>query len=149
MALTAGKIRASYANLMFGDGSDPEIFTKLCGLRDNTLTITYATEDETDYDCADPEAPPVTIRNVGAQDWSISGSGLYNRAQAAALRDLEGVKANFRFDMAEPTVGGGVDAGYYEGVAIITLKEIGAAKPGFTQISITVQGAGKLTWVDA
>lgn len=149
MAFTVGKIKGNYADILFGDGADPEGFTQLCGMNTRGLNVTYANAFETeDYDCQDPEAAAQTIREIGAQDWSISGSGLYNRTQQAALRALLGATQNWRFQMDEP-VADSIDEGYWGGPGNITSYEITANKGEWAQISITITGNGLLTWSDA
>lgn len=149
MAYTDGRVKGNYADILFGDGADPEVFTQLCGINTRGLQITYANAFEAeDYDCADPEAPAQTIRAVGAQDWSISGSGLYNRAQMAALRGLLGADHNFQFAISESATDP-LDDGYWEGVGFITNFEIQGNDGEWTQLSITITGTGILTWADA
>ncbi len=147
----AAKVKGNYADIMFGDGADPEVFTQLCGINTRGITITYANAFEmTDYDCADPEDAGQTVRAVGAQDWSITGSGLYNRAQMAAIRGLMGSDQSWRFAMDEPAAPAvAVDAGYWQGPGFISSFEITGNDGEWTQASITITGAGLLEWADA
>lgn len=149
MAYTTGRVKGNYADILFGDGADPEVFTQLCGINTRGLQVTYASAFEAeDYDCADPEAVAQTLREVGAQDWSISGSGLYNRTQMEAIRDLMGASQNWRFAMDEPT-GDAVDDGYWGGTGFISNYEVQGNDGEFTQLSLTITGTGLLTWADA
>ena len=136
----AARVKGNYADIMFGDGADPEIFTQLCGINTRGITITYANAFElTDYDCADPEDAGQTIRSVGAQDWSITGSGLYNRAQMAAIRALLGTEPNWRFALDEPGApAAAVDAGHWQGPGFISSFEITGNDGDWTQASITI-----------
>jgi hypothetical protein len=147
----AAKVKGNYADIMFGDGDSPEVFTQLCGINTRGITITYANAFElTDYDCADPEDAGQTIRDVGAQDWSITGSGLYNRAQMAAIRGLMGSTQNWRFALDEPPApAAAVDDGYWQGPGFISSFEITGNDGEWTQASITITGAGLLEWADA
>jgi hypothetical protein len=149
MAYTVGKVKGNYTDIMFGNGADPEVFTQLCGINTRGLTITHSNAFETeDWDCADPEAQAQTIRQVGAQDWSISGSGLFNRSQIAALRGLLGADQNWRFASDEPS-GDSLDDGYWEGPGFISSWEETGNDGEWKQISLTITGAGLLTWSDA
>lgn len=149
MAYTVGKLKGNYADILFGDGADPEVFTQLCGINTRGLNITYANAFEAeDYDCADPEAVAQTVREVGAQDWSITGSGLYNRSQMAALRALLGDTQSWRFALDEPS-GDSIDDGYWQGPGHISSFEVGANNGEWTQVSLTITGDGLLTWADA
>lgn len=147
----AAKVEGNYADIMFGDGAGPEVFTQLCGINTRGINITYANAFElTDYDCADPEDAGQTVRSVGAQDWSITGSGLYNRTQMAAIRELMGNEQNWRFSMDEPSApAAAVDAGFWQGPGFISSFEITGNDGEWTQASITITGAGLLTWADA
>jgi hypothetical protein len=149
MAFTIGKVKGNYTDIMFGDGADPEQFTQLCGINSKGLTINYSTAFETtDWDCADPEAKAQTVRDVGAQDWSITGSGLFNRSQMAALRDLHGATNNWRFNQDEPA-GDSLDDGYWQGPGYISNWQETGNNGEYKQISLTITGAGLLSWADA
>jgi hypothetical protein len=149
MAFTVGTLKGNYVDVLYGDGADPEVFAQLCGINSRGLNITYSNAFETeDWDCADPEARAQTIREVGAQDWSISGSGLYNRSQMEALRGLLGTTQNWRFAIDEPT-GDAIDDGYWEGPGNISSFEITGNNGEWTQVSLTISGNGLLSWSDA
>ena len=149
MAYTTGRIKGNYADILYGDGEDPEVFAQLCGISTRGLNVTYATAFEAeDYDCADPEAAAQTLREVGAQDWNISGSGLYNRTQMAALRALLGNSQNWRFAMDEPAAEA-LDDGWWAGPGYISSFEIQGNDGEYSQVSLTITGIGLLAWADA
>ena len=149
MAYTTAKVKGNYTDLLFGDGEDPEGFTQLCGLKNFTLTITYASAfEEEDYDCTDPEAIAQTIREVGAQDWTMTGSGLFNRAQFDALIALHGQTQNWRFASDEPD-GDNILDGHWAGLGFISSWEETGNKGSWKQLSLTITGAGLLAWADA
>lgn len=149
MAFTTGRVKGNYSDILYGDGGDPETFTQLCGISTRGLQVSYASAFEAeDYDCTDPEAVAQTLRSVGAQDWSISGNGLYNRTQMAAIRALLGTTQNFRFAMDEPAADS-VDDGYWQGGGFISTYEVQGNDGEYTQLSITITGTGILTWADA
>ncbi|RIV79580.1 phage tail tube protein [Pelagerythrobacter aerophilus] len=151
MAFTTGRIKGNYADILYGDGADPEAFTQLCGINTRGLNITYASAFETeDWDCEDPEAVAQTIREVGAQDWSITGSGLYNRAQMSAIRGLMGTSQNWRFALDEPGAPAvAIDDGYWGGPGFISNFEVTGNNGEWTQVSMTITGTGLLAWTDA
>lgn len=149
MAYTTGRIKGNYIDVAYGDGADPEVFTVLCGLVDRTLNITYASAFEAeDYDCDDPEAVAQTLREVGAQDWSIDISGLYNRSQMAAIRGLLGASHNWQFIISEPAADA-IDDGQWGGSGFINNFSVQGTKGTYTQISATIQGTALLAWTDA
>jgi len=142
-------LKGNYCDVLFGDGAVTEVFTQLCGMSTRGLSITYASAFEgVDYDCADPEAIAITLREVGAQDWSISGSGFYNRGQQTALRDLLGTTGNYRFRISEDAADN-IDDGYWQGRAFISAYEVTGNDGENAQISITITGAGLIEWTAA
>lgn len=143
-------LKDTYVAVSYGNGADPEVFTLLClGQPEKGLTISYASAYETTLkDCADPEDVGHIVRDVGAQDWSISVSGQLNRSQQDALRGLLGEKLNWRFVQDEPS-GETVDDGYWQGAGFITSFEIGASDGNHASCSISITGAGELVWDDA
>lgn len=148
MAYTTGRVKGNYTDILFGSGADPEVFTQLCGINSRGLQITYASAFEgTDWDCADPEATGQTLREVGAQDWSITGSGYFNRTQMTALRALHGNSQQWRFASDEPT-GDNLDDGFWQGPGFISSWEETGNDGEYKQISLTITGTGLLTWAD-
>lgn len=148
MAYTTDRLKSTRVSIALGDGATPEVFTALCGITTKGLQQTRATNDSTDWDCADPDAPPVTIRATGATDWSITGSGLLARNRLADLQEAfdnpNPVKWRFMFDEA---TGDTVVDGYYEGPALLTDLNVTGENGNYLQISLTITGADKLNFV--
>lgn len=147
MAYT-NKLKSTRVYIAIGDGAEPEVFTPLCGISTKGFQQTRATSDTTDWDCADPDAIPITVRDVNQTDWTISGSGLLHRPLLATLQDAfdTTVPANFRFVFDEPT-GDEVIDGYYQGPGIITDLNVTGTNGEYVQISITISAAGPKTFV--
>lgn len=147
----AAKVKGNYADIMYGDGGDPEAFIQLCGINTRGINITYANAFEmTETDCADPEDAGQTVRSVGAQDWSITGSGLYNRTQMAAIRGLLGAEQPWRLALDEPAApAAAIDSGFWQGPGFISSFEITGNDGEWAQASLTITGAGRLNWLDA
>ena len=147
MALT-NKLKSTRAYIAMGNGASPEVFTQLCGISTKGFQQTRATSDTVDWDCADPDATPVTVRDVGATDWSFSGSGLLHRPLLATLQAAfdDTDPTNFRFVFEEPN-GGEVIDGYYEGPGIVTDLNVSGTNGEFVQISLTITAAGPVTFV--
>lgn len=147
MALT-NKLKSTRVFIAIGDGASPELFTNLCGFNSKGFQQTRATSDTVDWDCADPDATPVTVRDVGATDWSISGSGLLHRPLLATLQAAfeDTTPTNFRFVFDEAT-GSEVIDGYYAGPGIVTDLNVTGTNGEFVQISITISAAGPVAFV--
>lgn len=142
-------VKGTYIDILIGDGDTPEVFTPICGLTTKNFTEQVNTNDVFVPDCADPEDVPIRRLNVTGRQWDISGDGLYNRAQASVIRNAVGVTKNYRFVVGEPT-GDDIDAGYYEGPAMITNRQLGGSDGGsFASISLTIASDGEWVWHDA
>jgi len=142
------KLKSTRVAIMMGDGATPEVFSPMCGITTKGFQQTRATSDTVDWDCADPDATPVTVRDVGATDWTISGSGLLHRPLLAKVQDAfdSADATNYRFMFDEPT-GSEVIDGYYEGPGIITDLNITGTNGEYVQISITISAAGAKAFV--
>ncbi|KQX18421.1 MULTISPECIES: phage tail tube protein [unclassified Sphingomonas] len=148
MAYTTSKLKSTRVYLAMGDGADPEVFSALCGITTKGFQQTRATNDTTDWDCADPDASPITIRDMGAKDWSMTGSGLLARSLLADVQAAfdAGNPTNFRFVFDEPASDEIVD-GYYQGPGIITDFNVTGENGQFVQISITISGADAVQFI--
>lgn len=98
----------------------------ICGLTSRSFTEAYQTNKEYLRDCGDPTMVPFGVLNITGQDFTISGTGSYNRAQAAVVRALGGKSLPYRFIEGEPS-DDAVDLGYYEGNFVLTNRQRTAA----------------------
>jgi predicted secreted protein len=148
MGYTTSKIKSTRVAIAMGDGGNAETFNIVCGLTTKGLQQTRATTDTTDWDCTDPDAAPIIVRDAGAKDWSISGSGLLARSLLADVQAAfdSGNPTNFRFVYTEP-VGNEIVDGYYQGPGIITDFSQNGENGNFVQISLTITGAAELSFV--
>lgn len=142
------KLRSTRVAIMMGNGATPEVFSPMCGITTKGFQQTRATSDTVDWDCADPDATPITVRDVGATDWTISGSGLLHRPLLADVQAAfdSSEATNYRFMFDEPT-GGEVIDGYYQGPGIITDLNITGANGEYVQVSLTISAAGPKAFV--
>lgn len=139
-------IRGTYFVIGIGDGLTPETFTALCGINTRTFRHTHNTQDQQTRDCDAPEDVPVVNRVVTAETWTLTGSGLLNRSNFAAIQALDdGNPHNFRFYWTEPATNH-VYQGYYQGRGIITSLELTGNDADFGAISITIDSDGPWTW---
>lgn len=142
------KLKSTRVAIMMGDGATPEVFSPMCGITTKGFQQTRATNDTVDWDCADPDATPITVRDVGATDWNISGSGLLHRPLLATVQAAfdSSDATNYRFMFDEAT-GDEVVDGYYQGPGIITDLNIGATNGEYVSISLTISAAGPKMFV--
>lgn len=135
------KIKGTKVGLGLGDGGSPELFPIVCGITTKGLQRTRATNDQTDWDCGDPDAPPITVRDVGAGDWTMSGSGVVNVDNLDDVEAAYDTNKNWQlfFMGAGTTV-----IRSYTGNAIMTDLTINGVNGQFADISLTLAGNGEL-----
>ncbi len=143
-------VKGTYIDISIGDGADPEVFTPICGITAKTFTHQVNTNDTFVPDCADPEDVPTRRLVPTGEQWDLSGEGLFNLAQHTVVRNATGVTKNYRFVIGRPA-GSVVGAGYYEGPAILTNRQMGGSSGSgeFGSINLTMASDGDWTWVDA
>lgn len=143
------KLKSTRVAIMMGNGATPtEVFAPMCGITTKGFQQTRATSDTVDWDCADPDATPITVRDAGATDWTISGSGLLHRPLLADVQEaFDNTEAtNFRFMFDEPSTSQVID-GYYQGAGIITDFNITGTNGEYVQVSLTISAAGPKVFV--
>lgn len=134
-------VKGTKVALQLGDGATPEIFTTVCGINTKGLQRTRAVNDAILYDCTDPDAIPITEREEGATDWSISGSGYAQVSELPRLEAAYATPANWKlvfFGVGTTIVR------EYTGNAIMTDFNLGATNGEKASISITLSGNGVL-----
>lgn len=140
-------IRGTYFSLMLGDGAGPETFTALCGITTRNFTHQSNSTDVFTRDCADPENVPVRNIIITGAQWDLTGEGVLNRANLAAIQAADdGQPHNWRFIFTEPA-GDLVYQGYYEGAAVMTNFTINSSDESFATISLTLASDGEWTFV--
>lgn len=148
MSYTQDRLKSTRVMIALGDGATPEVFTAICGITSKGLQQTRATNDTVDWDCTDPDATPITIRDTGATDWSITGSGMLARNRYADLQAAfeDPNPANWRFVFDEKA-GDEIIDGYHQGPGLLTDFSVTAENGNYLQISLTITGADKLNFI--
>lgn len=143
-------VKGTYIDIAIGDGATPEVFTPFCGLTARTFTEQVNTNDQFVPDCADPEDVPIRRLVPTGKQWDLSGDGLLNLAQKSLVDAAVGVTRNYRYIIGRPA-GSVVGAGYYEGPAMITNKQIGGSTGDgqFASLSLTMASDGEWLWTNA
>lgn len=151
MALYPKRLKGGYISVLIGDGGAPETFTKICGATQKSFTYQKNTTDDFLDDCSDPDAIPVRFLQVTGRQWDMSLNIVYNRTQAALIRDLmdSGEATNMRFEFSEPA-SDAVDAGYWSGPAQVTnFQATGEGNTAFATGTLAIASDGEWTWTDA
>lgn len=139
-----------FAQVKYGDGADPEVFTVICDL--SGVNINEGAETQTRYrgDCQYPGRPPKRRSRVTGTFWDITGTGLPDNAQNTAIRALVGKRKNYEIPVYRDD---GTDAGEllgtYSGEAIMTARNISTDRGGDGGQEITLEGQDTLTYTPA
>lgn len=143
------KVKSTRVFISRGNGADPEVFAPMCGLTTKGFSQTRATSDTVDWDCSDPDAAPITVRDAGATDWTITGSGLLHRPLLAQVQaDFDSTEpADYRFTFDDAGTAGTPIDGYYAGPGFITDLNIGATNGEYVNVDLTISAAGPKTFV--
>lgn len=113
----------TYVSVLVEDPDNAGTYITLCGMTTRNLTEQVQTRDRYLRDCAEPEGIPFRVLIATGKQWDMSASGLYNRAQAALVSSLVGVKANYRYLIGEPA-DDAVYTSYFAGRAMLTQRQI-------------------------
>lgn len=127
--------------LQLSDGAEPPVFTTVCGITTKGIQRTRKVNESENWDCADPDALPLTEREASTADWSLSGNG------QAVLAELPRIDGAFETpsDWRMVWYGTGTTIVRTEtGNAIMTDLTIGAVNGEKATISLTLQGNGEL-----
>jgi len=137
-------VKGTYVSILVEDPDSAGTYLTLCGLTTRSLTHQVNTRDRFTRDCADPEAIPVRRLVTTGQQWDLSGSGLYNRAQASLIAGLIGVVANYRFLIGEPAADA-IYSSYHGGAAMLTQRQITGSDEDDVQAELTFASDGEWT----
>lgn len=129
-----------------GDGAGSEVFSKLCGFKNISLTVEKDTNDTVIADCDDPDLAVWRDTDVTAMGWNAEFSGEMAKAAEALLWvAVNGnVSRNIRFHIVGGGTGGGTPDLQFSGAAHITYAITGEFG-GKLQIAVTATGDGALT----
>lgn len=127
--------------LQLGNGAEPEVFTTVCGITTKGLQRTRAVSDSENWDCADPDALPLTEREMGAGDWTMSGEGQAVVAELDRIEEAYEAGANWQMVFFGT---GATIVRTYRGNAIMTDLNLGAVNGQKANLSLTLSGNGAL-----
>ncbi|MFS0771036.1 hypothetical protein [Sphingomonas sp. 1P08PE] len=124
--------------------------TILCGIENVTINETANTSDRFRRDCAKPGAVPRRGVKVNGLQWDITGSGVANADQVAALKALLGAHADYEVDgiQYDGTDEGNL-LGTFAGPGVMTAKNLSLQTGGDSTGEITIAGENDLVWTPA
>lgn len=139
------RVKPGFAVIEMGNGSSPEVFTILCGIRTQGITAQTNTTDDFLKDCVDPEAVPVRFVIPTGKQWDLSGSGVVNLDNLTNILNAQGVSKNFRYTLGVGTGQTGTEV-VMAGPAMITNVQIGGSEDNFASLDISIASDGEWTY---
>ena len=135
------------AVIRVGNGATPEVFSILCGVENVTINQVANTTDRFRRDCAKPGALPTRSVRVNNFQWDITGSGVANAAQIAALKAALGQHKNYEIDAIKyDGTDDGELLGTFTGQGVMTASNLSLQTSGDSTGEITIAGENELTW---
>jgi len=141
-------VKGTKVRLLQGNGATPEVFTAFCGLTAKSINFQTNTNETFVPDCDDPDAPQWRELTKSGRYVSISGSGLLNMGSLESFQAAydEDETTAYRFEIAVPALQNG---GYWTGQFMLTNFQITGNDGDLTQVEITLESSGEVTWVAA
>lgn len=140
--------KGTKVRLLKGDGASPEVFSKLCGLTAKSINFQTNTNETFVPDCDNPDDPAWRELTKSGRYVSMSGSGLLDMN---ALEEYQGAydsdeASNYWFEIALPLASKG---GHWLAALMLTNFSITGNDGELTQVEITLESTGAVTWVPA
>ena len=140
--------KGTKVRLLQGDGAQPEVFTKFCGLTAKSINFQTNTNETFVPDCDNPDDPAWRELAKSGRYVSITGSGLLDQnaleSYQAAYDSDEA--ANYRMEIAVPLASKG---GHWIGPFMLTNFTITGNDGELTTVEITLESSGTVAWVPA
>lgn len=139
-----------FAQVLLGNGADPEVFAVICDL--TSVNLNEGAETSTRYrrDCTKPNKPGTRSSRVTGTFWDVTGTGLSNEAQIATLKAAIGKHVNYEIrGYRDDGTDGGELVGTWSGQAVMTARNYAFDREGDTSMEITLEGEGELAFVAA
>ncbi|KQM37934.1 hypothetical protein [Sphingomonas sp. Leaf10] len=129
-----------------GNGASPEVFANICGVENATINETVQSSDRFRRDCAKPGMIPRRAVRVTGQQWDVTGSGVTNVDQIAALKAVLGIRRNYelvaiKYDGTDE----GDVLGTFKGAGVMTARNM-SLSPNEATMEVTIAGEDELVW---
>lgn len=121
----------------------------VCGVENIQINQTVDTQIRKRRDCAKPGSVPKGKVKVTGSGWTITGSGVANVDQIAALNAALGIAKDYTVDLGQRDgTDAGVILGTYAGNGVLTTDNKNFSSEEGTA-EITIQGNDDLVWTPA
>lgn len=137
-------IKSAKLKIELGDGGSPEVFTAPCGFTEKSFSRSKSLNEVTIPDCADPDAPAWTARDVASLSWSVSGQGVL-AGEAVPTWDAffaSTSSRNVKITVEYPAPTGTI---IYVGLAHLESFEVSAQVGNRVTVNVSLTSDGTLT----
>lgn len=136
--------------IQFSDGAEPAVWAHNCTINTSReFTIEATTNDGTEPNCEEPDAPGWVLRSVDTLSAAINGAGTMDPVSYGVLRTkmLSGEPFDVRVTLAGLTavLGGG----HFEGRYVMTSLGMSKEGKGYVTSTVAMQSDGEIKWVPA
>jgi len=133
--------------LLVSNNDSPETFSAFCGLNSRSINESKTFSETTLIDCADEDAPAVTVRTQRSSDWSVSGQGVLSDEALTHIENFysDTVSRNLKFIIYDPALVARVTK---TGKGFLSVKNYDASKDEpLATVSLEIVADGALTTV--
>lgn len=136
--------------VQIGDGASPEVFTADCLINtDRGISFESETNRQVIPDCTNPDDPAWSVMDKDGLSATITGSGMLHTSSVAEwfewFNGNTGKNVRVLFNGVSLANGGGHWAGSFK----LTGFEVTGARNEKSQVSVTLESDGVVTWVPA
>lgn len=136
--------------IKIGDGADPEVFAQPCSINsDRGIVFTAETNQTRVPDCDDPELIGWFRREKTAKGATINGAGTLHTPDLEDLFDFFNSEDSRNLQVKLNGVAGADGGGHFAGAFLCTGLEVTGTVGEYTQVSISLESDGAVSWVDA
>lgn len=136
--------------VQIGDGASPEVFAHDCLINaERGISFESETNRQVIPDCTTPDAPAWSVMDKDGLSATITGSGMLHTTSTAEwftwFNGNDGKNVRVLFNGVSLANGGGHWAGSFK----LTAFEVTGARNEKSQVSVTLESDGVVTWVPA
>jgi hypothetical protein len=136
--------------VQIGDGASPEVFSADCLINtDRGISFESETNRQVIPDCDNPDDPAWSVMDKDGLSATISGSGMLHTPSVSEWFDWYNGNdgKNVRVLLNGVTLANG--GGHWAGSFKLTAFEVTGARNEKSQVSVTLESDGPVTWVAA
>ena len=136
--------------VQIGDGADPEVFAADCLINaDRGISFESETNRQVIPDCDNPDDPAWSVMDKDGLSATITGSGMLHTSSTSEWFDWFNGNAGKNVRVLYNGVSLANGGGHWAGSFKLTSFEVTGARNEKSQVSVTLESDGVVTWVAA